>query len=52
MFITELLIKLSAYFVGILVACFVGYMIKTFVEEIIEDINEFKKYRKSNKRNN
>lgn len=49
MFIAELLTKLAAYFVGILVACFVGYMIKTFVEEIIEDINEFKKYRKSNK---
>lgn len=52
MFITELLIKIAVYFVGILVACFVGYIVKTFVEEIVEDINEFKRYRKSNKRNN
>lgn len=41
MFITELLIKLASYFVGILLACFIGLLIKTVIEEVIKDINEY-----------
>ena len=52
MFVAGLIIKLAAYFIAILLACFVGYMIKTVIEEIIKGTNEFKEYRKSNKRNN
>lgn len=52
MFVVGSLIKLAAYLIAILLACFVVYMIKTVIEEVIKGTNEFKKYRKSNKRNN